>query len=167
MGQQRGKGGGQSPCSLIPASTSRQAVQRYHSLWVCSLPDFPPNINNNRQVIFQYRLWVRQRAEPVVVLLSCRIPKAQVHRLSIHHHIGRVVVEPDGSNVKNEPDSPRTPTTASKQINQGKMPLQSFTAKMPSSRQSVSQKQGRQTSSGRQILTRWGCTLQERHWWCS
>lgn len=40
-----------------------------------------------------YRLWVGQRPEPVVVLLPCCIPQAQVHWLPINHHIGRVIVK--------------------------------------------------------------------------
>lgn len=40
-----------------------------------------------------YRLWVRQRPEPVVVLLSRCVPQAQVYWFPIHHHIGRVIVK--------------------------------------------------------------------------
>lgn len=40
-----------------------------------------------------YCLRVGQRPEPVVVLLSCCIPQAQVYWFPINHHIGRVVVE--------------------------------------------------------------------------
>lgn len=45
-------------------------------------------------LIYTYCLWVGQRPEPVVVLLSCCIPQAQVHWFPINHHIGRVVVKP-------------------------------------------------------------------------
>ena len=41
----------------------------------------------------EYRLWVRQWSEPIVVLLSCCIPKAEIHWFPIHHNIGRVVVK--------------------------------------------------------------------------
>jgi len=47
-----------------------------------------------------YRLWVGQGAESVVVLLSRRVPQAQVDRLPVHHHVGRVVVEPAGRDGK-------------------------------------------------------------------
>lgn len=39
------------------------------------------------------RLRVRQRSEPVVVLLASRVPQAQVDGLSIDHDISGVVVE--------------------------------------------------------------------------
>lgn len=40
-----------------------------------------------------YGLWVRQRPESVIVLLSRCIPQAQVDWLPINHHIGRVIVK--------------------------------------------------------------------------
>lgn len=43
-----------------------------------------------------YCLWVGQRPEPVVVLLSCCIPQAQVYWFPINHHVGWVVVEAVG-----------------------------------------------------------------------
>lgn len=48
---------------------------------------------------YTYRLWVGQRPEPVVVLLSCRIPQAQVYWFPIDHHIGGVVVKAAGREV--------------------------------------------------------------------
>lgn len=48
---------------------------------------------------FEYRLWVRQWSEPIVVLLSRCIPKAEVHWFPIHHHIGRVVVKAAGRQI--------------------------------------------------------------------
>lgn len=46
-----------------------------------------------------YRLRVGQGPESVVVLLSCRVPQAQVHRLPVHHDVGRVIIEPVGRDV--------------------------------------------------------------------
>eukprot|EP00964_Phaeocystis_antarctica_P141558 scaffold106618_cov77-Phaeocystis_antarctica.AAC.4 len=43
-------------------------------------------------------LRVAEGAQPVIVLLPCRVPQAQVDRLAVHHHVGRVVVE-DGRDV--------------------------------------------------------------------
>lgn len=43
-------------------------------------------------------LGIRQRTQPVIVLLASRIPKSQVYRLAIDHNIGRVVVK-DGRDV--------------------------------------------------------------------
>ncbi|RNA30213.1 hypothetical protein BpHYR1_000867 [Brachionus plicatilis] len=41
-------------------------------------------------------LRIRQRPQAVIVLLAGRVPQAQVHRLSVHHHIGRKIVEHRG-----------------------------------------------------------------------
>lgn len=46
-----------------------------------------------------HRLRVRQRPEPVVVLLTRRVPQTQVDRLPIHHHVGWVVIKPAGGEV--------------------------------------------------------------------
>lgn len=35
-----------------------------------------------------HRLWVGERPQAVIVLLSCSVPQPQVHRLAVHHHIG-------------------------------------------------------------------------------
>ena len=43
-----------------------------------------------------YRLWIGQWAKSVVVLLSSCVPKAQIDRLPIYHHVGRVVIKPLG-----------------------------------------------------------------------
>lgn len=43
------------------------------------------------------RLWVRERTQSIVILLTSRIPQAQIDGLSIDHHIGRVVVEHGGN----------------------------------------------------------------------
>lgn len=40
-----------------------------------------------------YGLWVRQRPESVIVLLSRCVPQAQVYWFPINHHIGRVIVK--------------------------------------------------------------------------
>ena len=39
-------------------------------------------------------LGIGERPQPVVVLLSSSVPETQVDRLAVHHHVGRVVVEP-------------------------------------------------------------------------
>lgn len=41
----------------------------------------------------EYRLWVREWSQPVIVLLSCRVPETQVYWFPIDHHIGGVVVK--------------------------------------------------------------------------
>lgn len=43
-------------------------------------------------------IWVRQRAETVVILLASRIPKSQLDVLSIDLNIGHIVLE-DGWDV--------------------------------------------------------------------
>ncbi len=47
--------------------------------------------------ISSYCLGIRQRPEPVVVLLTGSIPKSQVDGLAIYHHVGGVVVEHSGN----------------------------------------------------------------------
>ena len=42
------------------------------------------------------RLRVGERPQSVVVLLTRRVPQAQVDGLPVHHHVGGVVVEPAG-----------------------------------------------------------------------
>lgn len=54
--------------------------------------------------MYTYCLWVGQRPEPVVVLLSCCIPQAQVYWFPINHHIGRVVVEAVKKSVGDDND---------------------------------------------------------------
>lgn len=56
-----------------------------------------------------HRLWVGERPEAVVVLLACGIPQPQVHRLTVHHHIGRIVVKPVGSRKDQVSLKPRAP----------------------------------------------------------
>lgn len=41
-----------------------------------------------------HRLWIGKRPQSVIVLLPCCIPEAQVHWLSIYHHIGRIIIKP-------------------------------------------------------------------------
>lgn len=41
-----------------------------------------------------HRLWVGKRPQSVIVFLPCCIPEAQVHWLSIYHHIGRIIIKP-------------------------------------------------------------------------
>lgn len=41
-----------------------------------------------------HRLWIGKRPQSVIVFLPCCIPEAQVHWLSIHHHIGRIIIKP-------------------------------------------------------------------------
>lgn len=44
-----------------------------------------------------HRLWVGERPQAVIVFLPGCVPQPQVHWLAVHHHVGRVVVEPVGS----------------------------------------------------------------------
>jgi hypothetical protein len=39
------------------------------------------------------RLWVRERTETVIILLSSSIPESKVNDFAINHHVSRVVVE--------------------------------------------------------------------------
>lgn len=56
-----------------------------------------------------HRLRVRERPQPVIVLLSSSIPQPQVHRLAVNHHVGRIVIKPEmqrqamAQNEKREP----------------------------------------------------------------
>lgn len=56
--------------------TGLHLLRLYKSLWM-----------------YTYCLWVRQRPESVIVLLSCCVPQAQVYWFPINHHIGRVIVK--------------------------------------------------------------------------
>ena len=47
-------------------------------------------------------LRVRERTQPVVILLPRGIPKAEVDRLAVDHHVRRVVVEHGGDVVLGE-----------------------------------------------------------------
>lgn len=38
-------------------------------------------------------LWIRQRPQSVIILLSRRVPQAEIDRLPVHHHIRGVIVE--------------------------------------------------------------------------
>lgn len=42
------------------------------------------------------RLWVREWPQPVVILLSSSIPKPQIYRLAVNHHVGRIVIKHSG-----------------------------------------------------------------------
>ena len=56
-----------------------------------------------------HRLRVGERPEAVIVLLACGVPQPQVHRLTVHHHIGRIVVKPVGSRKDQVSLKPRAP----------------------------------------------------------
>ncbi len=58
---------------------------------------------DNRPILsLSHRLWVGKRPEPVVVLLSRRVPQPQVDGLAVHHHVGGVVVEHGGDVLAGE-----------------------------------------------------------------
>ena len=42
-----------------------------------------------------YCLWIRERSESIIFLLSSGIPESQTNSLTIYHYIGRVVVKPE------------------------------------------------------------------------
>lgn len=60
-----------------------------------------------------HRLRVGERPEAVIVLLACGVPQPQVHRLTVHHHIGRIVVKPVGSRKDQVSLKPRAPPRTS------------------------------------------------------
>lgn len=42
-----------------------------------------------------HRLRVREWPQPVIILLSSSIPKSQIYRLAVNHHVGRIVIKPE------------------------------------------------------------------------
>lgn len=58
--------------------------------------------NNGEADQENVRLWVRERAKTIIVLLTSGIPKTKVNRLSVNHHVGRVVIKHGGDVLARE-----------------------------------------------------------------